>query len=76
MKADELERLREFSENILESLNDGLAVVDRDDRVVRWNRRLEELYGVRHESAVGQPMNAIFDDAFIDALRGGAAGVA
>ena len=54
VKADELERMREFSENILESLNDGLAVVDRDDRVVRWNRRLEELYGVRHEEAVGR----------------------
>ena len=26
IKADELERMREFSENILESLNDGLAV--------------------------------------------------
>ena len=45
VKADELERMREFSENILESLNDGLAVVNRDDRIVRWNRRLEELYG-------------------------------
>ena len=30
MKADELERMREFSENILESLNDGLAVVNRE----------------------------------------------
>src|SRR5215471_2056098 len=53
-KADELERMREFSENILESLNDGLAVLDRDGRVVRWNRQLEELYGVRHEQAVGR----------------------
>ena len=33
VKADELDRLREFSDNILESLNDGLAVVNRDDRV-------------------------------------------
>ena len=54
IKADELDRMREFSENILESLNDGLAVVNRDDRVVRWNRRLEELYGLRHEDAVGR----------------------
>ena len=43
MKADELERMREFSENILESLNDGLVVVNPDDRIIRWNRRLEEL---------------------------------
>ncbi len=69
IKADELERMREFSENILESLNDGLAVVDRDDRVVRWNRRLEELYGVRHEDAVTRRLDQIFDAAFFSVLR-------
>jgi hypothetical protein len=69
VKADELERMREFSENILESLNDGLAVVDREDRIVRWNRRLEELYGVRHEEAVGLRLDQIFDRAFFDVLR-------
>jgi PAS domain S-box-containing protein len=69
VKADELERMREFSENILESLNDGLAVVDRNDRVVRWNRRLEELYGLRHEDAVGRRIDRIFDASFIDVLR-------
>ncbi len=69
VKADELQRLREFSENILESLNDGLAVVNRDDRVVRWNRRLEELYGLRHEDTVGLPLDDIFEPAFLDVLR-------
>jgi two-component system NtrC family sensor kinase len=69
VKADELERMREFSENILESLNDGLAVVDREDRVVRWNRRLEELYGVRHEDAVGRRLDQIFDPVFFTVLR-------
>ncbi len=71
VKADELERMREFSENILESLNDGLAVVDRDDRVVRWNRRLEELYGVRHEAAVGRRLEQIVDQGFYEILRSG-----
>jgi hypothetical protein len=69
VKADELDRMREFSENILESLNDGLAVLNQDDRVVRWNRRLEELYGVRHEDAVDRQIGNIFDDAFLDTLR-------
>jgi two-component system, NtrC family, sensor kinase len=71
VKADELERMREFSENILESLNDGLAVVDRDDRIVRWNRRLEELYGVRHEAAVGRRLEQILDSGFFEILRSG-----
>ena len=68
MKASELERMREFSENILESLNDGLAVVDRDQRIVRWNRRLEELYGARHEEAVGRRLGDLFDAAFLEVL--------
>ena len=41
LQADEVERMRQFNENILESLDDGLAVVDENDRVVRWNRALE-----------------------------------
>jgi PAS domain S-box-containing protein len=69
MKAEELDRMREFSDNILESLNDGLAVLNRDDRVVRWNRRLEELYGVRHEFAVGRRLDEIFEHSFYDTLR-------
>jgi PAS domain S-box-containing protein len=69
VKAGELDRMREFSENILESLNDGLAVVDRDDRIIRWNRRLEELYGIRHEEAVGLSLGEIFEASFYDVLR-------
>ena len=69
VKAEELDRMREFSENILESLNDGLAVVNRDDHVIRWNRRLEELYGLRHEEAVDRPMSEIFDQEFFETLR-------
>src|SRR5688572_14713448 len=37
LKAAELDRVRAFNENILESLADGLLVVDLNDRVVRWN---------------------------------------
>jgi PAS domain S-box-containing protein len=69
VKADELDRMREFSENILESLNDGLAVVDGEDRIIRWNRRLEELYGLRHEAAIARPLEDIFDTRFLDVVR-------
>ena len=50
LKAAELDRMRAFNENILESLDDGLLVVDLGDRVVRWNTALEELYGMPHAS--------------------------
>src|SRR6185503_17995509 len=67
-KADELERMRQFSENILESLNDGLAVLDQDGRVVRWNRPMEELYGVRHEDVVGRALDQVFDSQIVRML--------
>jgi len=71
VKADEVERMREFSENILESLTDGLLVVDTMDRVVRWNPRLEELSGVPRAEAVGRSIDHLFDAEFLAALRRG-----
>ena len=73
-KADELERMRQFSENILESLNDGLAVLDSAGRVVRWNRPMEELYGIRHEEAVGRALDELFDARTAQMMRGAADG--
>ena len=68
-KAGELDRMREFAENIIESLNDGLVVLDLDDRVVRWNAGLDRLYGVARMDAIGQPLDALFDAPFVDRLR-------
>ena len=68
-KADELDRMRQFSENIIESLSDGLAVVDLDDRVVRWNAGLERMYGVPRAAAIGRRLDELFDPVFVDRLR-------
>ncbi len=70
LKAEELGRMREFNENILESLDNGLVVLDRDERIVRWNRALEEFYGVtRQASATGLRLEDVFDMPFVEALR-------
>ena len=53
LKAQELGRMREFNENILESLDDGLVVFDEEERIVRWNHALESFYGVTREDASG-----------------------
>jgi len=45
------------------------AVLDRNGRVVRWNRRLEELYGIRHEEAVGRLLDDLFDAAVVGMIR-------
>jgi PAS domain S-box-containing protein len=67
-KADEVERLREFSDSVVESLSDGLLVVDLDDRVVRWNRRLEDLLGLERGRVVGRRLSSVFDKPFLDSL--------
>jgi PAS domain S-box-containing protein len=69
LKASELDRLRTFNENILESLDDGLLVVGLDDRVIRWNQALERLYGISRADALGQPLERLFDPPFVEALR-------
>jgi PAS domain S-box-containing protein len=68
LKAEELGRLREFNESILESLDAGLAVVDGQDRVTRWNGALEQLHGVTRADAVGRPLGELFGQAFVDAV--------
>jgi PAS domain S-box-containing protein len=68
-KADEVERMREFNENILESLDDGLAVVDVEDRVVRWNVALAKMSGLRPAQAVGRRLADVFDDRVVRAME-------
>lgn len=68
LKAVELDRLREFSDNILHSLNSGLVVIDTGHRVRWWNRAIERLYGVPAADAVGRTLREIFDARFVDAV--------
>ena len=69
LKAEELGRMREFNENILESLDDGLVVFDENERIVRWNRALEAFYGLTGAYAVDRTLAEVFDAPFVDALR-------
>ncbi|HEY3119662.1 MAG TPA: PAS domain S-box protein, partial [Vicinamibacteria bacterium] len=69
-KAEELQQLTDYSENILESLDSGILVLDLEGRVARWNRALEALYGMRRQEARGRTLDEIFPGSFLEALRG------
>ncbi len=58
-KALEIARLKDFSENIVESLNVGVLAVDLDGIVEAWNTRMEQLFGVPRQDAVGQKLSAL-----------------
>jgi len=52
VKATEYETLKDFSENIVESISVGV-MVEVDDRIVAWNRALEGLTGRFRDEMVG-----------------------
>jgi two-component system NtrC family sensor kinase len=58
-KALQVARLKDFSENIVESLNVGVLAVDLEGTVEAWNSRMEQLIGVNRNNAVGQPLDSI-----------------
>ena len=72
VKALELDRMRAFNENILESLDDGLLVLDLNDRVVRWNPAMEALSAVSKGDATGRRLDDLFDAPFVEARPRGA----
>ena len=69
LKAEELGRMREFNDNILESLDDGLVVFDSMERIIRWNSALENFYGIDRRDAVSLTLSEAFDAPFVEALR-------
>ena len=53
-RSDELNVANAFLESVLTSLRSGVAVVDRDLKLLSWNRQAEDLWGVRAEEAQGR----------------------
>jgi two-component system NtrC family sensor kinase len=58
-KAHQIERLKDFSENIVESMNVGVLAVDFEGRIEFWNTQLEQSIGVRRADAVGRTIEEI-----------------
>jgi signal transduction histidine kinase len=72
-KVEEYERLKEFSENIVESINVGILAADLDDRVESWNTQIERLSGIPRDHAVGRTLTELFPmelAAEFDRVRG------
>jgi two-component system NtrC family sensor kinase len=61
-KALEIARLKDFSENIVESLNVGVLAVDLGGIVESWNTRMEQLFNVPRHEAVGHQLRALLPE--------------
>ena len=60
------ERLKEFNENIVESISVGVLAVDLADRVESWNSQMEVMYATPRAQALGRSLSGIFPPAFIE----------
>jgi two-component system, NtrC family, sensor kinase len=58
-KAQQIERLKDFSENIVESLHMGVLAVALDGNIESWNSQLEQLLGVPRSEAIGRGLGEI-----------------
>jgi two-component system NtrC family sensor kinase len=68
-KVNEYERLKEFSENIVESIHVGILAVDLEGRVESWNSQVEKLTGVVRNDAVGRNMRELLPADLCDKLQ-------
>jgi two-component system NtrC family sensor kinase len=64
-KISEFEQLKEFHENIVESINIGIFAVDLDDRIGSWNTQMEMLYEKPRGTVLHQPLAAVFPEEFL-----------
>ncbi|HLH08889.1 MAG TPA: ATP-binding protein [Terriglobales bacterium] len=63
-KVVEYERLKEFNENIVESISVGVLAVDLEDRIEFWNSQMEVMFAIPRMNALGQPITEIFPQQF------------
>src|ERR1700688_2152030 len=65
-KAAEYERLKDFNENIVESINVGVMALDMEDRIESWNAQMEVMYAVPRWQTLTRPLKTIFPAAFVE----------
>ena len=68
-RADELAQLKEFNENIIESINVGMMTINLQGRITNWNGALETLYGLSRTEAIGKRIPEIFPLGIVNALK-------
>jgi PAS domain S-box-containing protein len=65
-KAAQYERLKEFNENIVESISVGVLAVDLEDRIESWNSQMEVMYAMPRLEALGRPLREVFPAPFLE----------
>ncbi len=64
-RADQYRMLKEYSENIIESLNVGIMVTDLGNRVIGWNKTIEDLLQRPKQEAIGRMASEVFPEPLL-----------
>jgi PAS domain S-box-containing protein len=65
-KVQQYERLKDFNENIVESISVGVLAVDLQDRVEFWNSQMEAMFAKSRSEALGRPISEVFPARFAE----------
>src|SRR5262249_43376124 len=65
-KAAEYERLKDFNENIVESISVGVLAVDLEDRIESWNSQMEVMYAMPRAQVLSRPLSEVLPPAFVE----------
>lgn len=55
----ELDEAKRFQDSLVDSIQSGMVVVDREMKIVLWNRGCEDLWGLRGDEAIGSRLTAL-----------------
>jgi PAS domain S-box-containing protein len=65
-KVQEYERLKDFNENIVESISVGVLAVDLEDRIDAWNSQMEVMYAKPRSEVLGRALSEVFPASFAE----------
>ncbi len=68
-KVAQYERLKDFNENIVESINVGVLAVDLADRIESWNSQMEVMYALPRWQALTRSLSEVFPEEFAEEFQ-------
>ncbi|HEX4310300.1 MAG TPA: ATP-binding protein [Acidobacteriaceae bacterium] len=68
-KIIEYERLKEFNENIVESINVGIIALDPEERIESWNSQMEVMFALPRKEALHQNIETVFPVELVEEFR-------
>jgi len=71
-----LGRMQSYTENVVESMADGLLSIDREGRIITLNRQAEEIIGAKPGTMEGRNIAAVLGEAWNETLASDGGGKA